>query len=112
MSVVDDYLSNVKPEQRKELERIRQLIKETVPEAEETIKYGMPAFIYKGKRIMEFAAYKDHMSLFGNLGEMEKQLSNYKLSHKGTLQFTADKPVPSSIVKEHLLTRVAKIDNR
>jgi uncharacterized protein YdhG (YjbR/CyaY superfamily) len=107
---VDDYLANVKPSQRLELERIRKIIKQTVPEAEETIRYGMPAYIYKGSRIMEFAAYEKHMSLFGSLGEMEKKLSNYKLSHKGTLQFTESNPVPESIIKEILLLKVAKLD--
>ncbi len=112
MSDIDQYLANVKPSQRMELERIRKIVKDTVPEAEETIKYGMPAFMYKGKRIIEFAAYKDHMSLFGNLGEAEKKLSTYKLSHKGTLQFTEDNPVPESIIKDLLLSRVDKINIR
>jgi uncharacterized protein YdhG (YjbR/CyaY superfamily) len=45
---VDDYLAKIKPSQRAELERIRTIAKNTVPEAEETIRYGMPAYLYKG----------------------------------------------------------------
>ena len=85
MSAIDNYLTEVQPRQRAELERIRRIIKQTVPEAEETILYGMPAFKYNGKRLIEFAAYKNHMSLFGALGEMEKKLWE---SHSQTAMFT------------------------
>ena len=44
MSVIDDYFQNIDPEKRKELDRIRQLAKKIVPNAEETIGYGMPTF--------------------------------------------------------------------
>jgi hypothetical protein len=59
---------------------------------------------------MEFAAFKDHVSLFGSLGQIEKKLSNYNVSHRGTLQFAEDNPVPESIIKEIVLTKVSNID--
>ena len=37
MSVIDEYLANVDAPQRAELERIRKIVKQTVPEAEEVI---------------------------------------------------------------------------
>jgi len=109
---VDDYLSTVKPSQKTELARIRKIIKQTVPEAEETISYDMPTYKYKGNRLIYFAAYKNHMSLFGGLGSLEQKLCNFKLSHRGTLQFTEDNPIPDDLVKEIVLKRLAEINKK
>jgi uncharacterized protein YdhG (YjbR/CyaY superfamily) len=109
METIDSYFKTIQPAQKAALERIRKIIKQTVPEAEETISYGMPAFKYRGKRLIYFAAYKKHMSLFGGLGSMEKKLGSFKLSHKGTLQFTEDNPVPEAVIKEIILNRLAEI---
>ena len=109
METIDEYLKDVKPSQRAELERIRKIIKQAAPEVEETIKYGMPTFNYRGKRLICFAAYKNHMSLFGNLGSLEKKLRDFKLNHIGTLQFTEENPVPEEIIKEIVEKKLAEI---
>jgi uncharacterized protein YdhG (YjbR/CyaY superfamily) len=109
MATIDEYLKSIKPAQRVELERIRKIIKLTVPEAEETISYGMPTFKYKSKRLIYFAAYQKRMSLFGSLGPMEEKLGDFKLSHKGTLQFTEDNPIPDATIIEIALMRLAEI---
>lgn len=109
METIDEYLKEIKPSQRDELERIRKIIKQVAPEAEETIRYGMPTFNYYGKRLLCFAAYKNHMSLFGNLGPLEKKLEDFKLSHKGTLQFTEENPVPEEIIIEIVQYKLAEI---
>lgn len=102
MSVVDDYLKRVPEPQRAELERIRKIVKQTVPEAEEVISYGVPGFKYKGKYLITFAAFKDHLSLFPGsapIAAMKNILSDYKTS-KGTVQFTLEKPMPAPLIKE------------
>ena len=109
MSVIDDYLKSATPSQRVELERVREIVKRAVPEAEETVSYGIPTMTYRGKYLIYFAAYKHHMSIFGGLGAVEDKLEGFTLSHKGTLQFTEDKPVPESVIKEIVLTRLAEL---
>ena len=42
MSVIDDYLSKLEPDKRKQLERIRTIPLHVVPDAQEVISYGMP----------------------------------------------------------------------
>ncbi len=111
MSVIDDYLKNVAEPQKAELERVRQIIKQTVPEAEEVISYAMPGFKYKSKYLITFAAFKDHMSLFPGaeaIATLGKKLDGYKTS-KGTVQFTLEKPLPEAVVKELALVRAAAI---
>ena len=113
MSVIDEYLQNVNEPQKSELQRIRQLIKETLPDIEEVISYAMPGFKYKGKYLVTFAAFKDHMSIFPGAEAIEvlgPKLAGYKIS-KGTVQFTIEKPLPDSVIKEMVLIRKADIDS-
>lgn len=109
---IDDYLKHVTPEQRTALNHIRSLVKRVVPEATEAISYGMPTLKYKGKYLIYFAAYKDHMSIHGSMTAIEDKLPEYVKSGKGTIQFTAEKLVPDSIIKEFVHYRVNEIEGK
>lgn len=112
MKEVNEYLSKVPPAQRAELERIRKIVKRLVPDAEESISYMMPAFKYKKKPLVYYAAFKDHMSLFPTSGPTETlkaKLAAYKVS-KGTIQFTLDKPLPEPLIKEIVRARLQEIN--
>lgn len=114
MNVIDEYLKTVTPSQKKELERVREIVKKTVPEAEEVIGYGMPTFKYKGKNLMHIAAFKNHMSIFPTanpIGELEEKLSKFKVA-KGTIQFTEDNIVPEQLIKELLRIRIDDIERK
>lgn len=111
MLTVDEYLTQASPSQRAELERIRAFVKQLVPDAEETISYGLPALKYKGKPLVYFGAFKNHMSLFPTAGPTETlkdKLSGYFVS-KGTIQFTEDNPLPDSLLEEIILERLDTI---
>jgi len=56
---VDSYLADVEEPKRSTLQQVRQMIHEEVPEAEEGISYGHPAFRLKGKVVAGFAAFKE-----------------------------------------------------
>lgn len=113
MQTVDEYLVSITPVQKAEFERIRKIVKKAVPDTVEVISYGIPTFKYKGKFLLYFGAFKNHMSLFpGPTTEaMKDKLKDFKLG-KGTIQFTSDKPVPEPIIKELLINRVAVIDGQ
>jgi len=70
MSVIDDYLQGISPPQRTELERIRAIAREMLPESEEVISYAMPAIKYKGKPIIGFAARKNHIGIYPFSGKV------------------------------------------
>lgn len=113
MSVVDDYLIKVDAPQRAALERVRAIVKQAVPEAEEVISYGMPGFKYKKKYLFGYAEFKDHLSLFPTATPVEalkEKLGGFELS-KGTVQFTVEHPVPEDIIKELVSVRVNAITN-
>lgn len=106
----EEYLKNVTPAQLKEYERIHGIVKKMAPEVEVMVSYGVLTFKYKGTYLLYFGAYKNHMSLYGSMKSVEDKLSDYKISHKGTVQFTEDNPVPEAIVKEIIANRLRLID--
>lgn len=114
MSVIDDYLAGLEVPQRAELERVRGIVKKLVPEVEEVIGYGIPTFKFKGKNMIHFAAYKDHLSLFPGstpIEEFKADLTDYKLS-KGTIQFSVEKPFSDELLTKIITSCRDRILNR
>lgn len=107
---IDDYLAYQPEKVRELLENLRQIIRDTAPEAVEVISYGIPAFKYHGI-LVYFAAYKKHCSLFAGNGalteQMKEQLKAYKTS-KGTIQFTIEKPLSDELIEKIVRTRMTQ----
>lgn len=105
MNSVDQYLANVKHETfRAELERIRKIIKETVPDSTETISYGMPVSKLNGKYLLGYSAFANHMSIFPGsepIAVLKSELAPYKTA-KGTIQFTLEQPIAADLLKKIL----------
>lgn len=114
MSTVDDYFANAKSFEKAEYERLSKLVNEVAPDAEETISYGMPTYKVGKKPLVYFGIFKDHMSIFPASGEVLSQLGDklagYKTA-KGTLSFTADKPIPDDVLRDMLQIRLVEIRN-
>src|SRR2546430_2045819 len=111
MSVIDDVFKTLPAPQAAELERIRAIVRKAVPEAEEVISYGIPAFKYEGHYLVGFAAYRNHLSLFPGAAPiiaLKDKLGAYKLS-AGTIQFTLEKPLPEALIKEIIAVRMAAL---
>jgi uncharacterized protein YdhG (YjbR/CyaY superfamily) len=106
---VDNYIANLPLEQQIALERVRQIIKNTVPEAVEFISYKMPAYHCHGM-IGGFAAFKNHCSFFPwnakTIEDFATELKDFKTS-AGTIQFTPKKPLPEALLQKILRYRVA-----
>jgi uncharacterized protein YdhG (YjbR/CyaY superfamily) len=107
---IDDYLFQLPENQQLALEELRQVIRDTAPEAEEMISYGMPAFKHYGM-LVYFAAFKNHCSFFVGNGSLVKEmgdvLKGYKTVTSG-IHFTPQKPLPVELVKEIVLKRMAQ----
>jgi uncharacterized protein YdhG (YjbR/CyaY superfamily) len=105
---VDDYLAGVKDgDKRAALKKLRKTIKSLVPDAEECISYGMPAFRHDGRMLVYFAAAAKHCALYGPLiSAHQKELAGYDTS-KGTIRFQPDKPLPIALLRKLLKTRIA-----
>jgi uncharacterized protein YdhG (YjbR/CyaY superfamily) len=106
---VEDYLAALPQEPRAALEKLRKTIRAAAPEATETINYQMPTVKDHGRVLLYYAAFKDHCSLFpASSAVMEalgEELKPY-FSGKGTVRFTADKPLPAALVKKIVKARI------
>ena len=57
---IDDYIANAAPFAQPILTHLRALVLATFPDAEETIKWGMPHFMVGGKNLAGMGAFKAH----------------------------------------------------
>ena len=105
---IDDYLASLDEPKRSTLVALRQTIAELLPDAEQGISYGLPAFRVQGKVVAGFAAFKNHLSYLPHSGsvfsELGDELAEYKTS-SGALQFPVDKPLPKALVKKLVAIR-------
>lgn len=104
---VDEYIGAFPRNIQGILEKMRQAIRESAPDAEETISYQMPAFRLNGN-LVYFAAFEDHIGFYPTSSPMEafkKELSPYETS-KGTIRFPFDKPIPFGLIKKIVKYRV------
>jgi len=112
---IDEYLAGVKPDQRIALEKLRRAIRATATNAEECISYGIPAFRLNGRALVFFGAWANHCAFYpGSSATMKKfhtDLKGFEIS-KGTIRFSADKPLPVALVKKLVKARMAQIDDK
>jgi uncharacterized protein YdhG (YjbR/CyaY superfamily) len=104
---IDEYIATFPREVQNVLEEMRQTIRDSAPEAEETISYNMPAFKQNGILVW-FAAFKNHIGFYPKVSALEafkKKLTAYKVS-KGTVRFPLNEPIPYDLVKEIVRFRV------
>jgi uncharacterized protein YdhG (YjbR/CyaY superfamily) len=99
---VDAYLARVEEPKRSTLEALRRSIRAVVPDAEECICYGMPAFRVDGKVVAGFAAFKNHLAYLPHSGEvlasLGERLTGYERT-SGSLHFVVDEPLPDDLVR-------------
>lgn len=109
---IEEYLNALDPAYRAELERIRALVTQLVPDTEETISYGMPTLKYKNRALVYFTASKKHMSFYPSswaIEELKDQLKDYKTTEHA-IQFTLDKTLPSHLVEDLVRVHAREID--
>jgi uncharacterized protein YdhG (YjbR/CyaY superfamily) len=108
---VDEYLAALPAAPRAALERVRKTILATVPDPTETISYQMPAVRAEGRVVVWYAGFKDHLSLFpaseGVLEAGGDAITPF-LSGKGTVRFTVEHPIPTSLVRKIVRARLAE----
>jgi len=110
---IDDYLAKLDEPKRATLQKLRQTILDMLPDAEEVISYGMPAFRLNGRVIVGFAAFKNHLAYLPHSGsvfnELRDELAAYT-STEGSLHFPIDKPLPKALVKKLIAVRLRQVE--
>jgi len=99
---MDQYIAGFPQDVQEVLEKIRMTVRKEAPDAEETIKYGMPTFTLKGN-LVYFGAFKKHIGFYPPIStgsaEFRKELSVYE-GEKRSLKFPLEKPIPYSLIEE------------
>jgi uncharacterized protein YdhG (YjbR/CyaY superfamily) len=112
---VDEYLGGLEEPKRSTLQALRSAILEIVPQAEQVISYGVPAFRVEGKTIAGFAAFRNHLSYLpfsgSVLGELGDELEGYEMT-KSSLHFSIDAPLPRPLVERLIAVRLAEVSRR
>ncbi len=108
---IDAYLAALDEPKRSTLDQLRRTILEVIPEAEQGISYGVPAFRVRGKVVAGFAAFKNHLSYLPHSGSvfpaLREDLASYRAS-SGALRFAVDTPLPRPVVEKLIKVRVAQ----
>jgi uncharacterized protein YdhG (YjbR/CyaY superfamily) len=108
---IDEYLANVKADQRTALEQLRRTIHTVAPKAEECISYGLAAFRLNGRPLVAFGAWENHCAFYpmsaATVAAFQVQLQGFSTS-KGTIRFSPDKPLPTALVKKLVKARIAE----
>jgi uncharacterized protein YdhG (YjbR/CyaY superfamily) len=109
----DDYLKNLSEENRQALDKLRQAIKKSVPRAEECISYGLAAFRLEGRPFVALGATANHCAFYPMSGDIVSRhapdLRGYDTS-KGTIRFSPDQPLPATLLRKLLKSRLAELD--
>jgi uncharacterized protein YdhG (YjbR/CyaY superfamily) len=112
---VDDYLAAQPEGARNALERVRAAIRNAVPDAEEMISYNMPTYKVGGERLIYFAAWKAHFSLYAATSSVVNGLRNLLKPYcirKGTIRFPLDAEVPVALIEQIALLTARELARR
>ncbi len=108
---VDEYINSLPDRTKGELTKLRAKIKELVPDAVESMSYGMPGYKLNNKPLVYFAGWKDHIGFYptpNGMEQFDKELQPYKTG-KGTAQFPLDKPLPFGLMSDIIKFRAEQI---
>jgi uncharacterized protein YdhG (YjbR/CyaY superfamily) len=107
---VDEYLRDLEEPKRIALQSLRRTILEILPEAEQVISYGSPAFRVGSTTVAGFAAFKSHLSYLpfsgSVLSQLADELEGYTMT-KSALHFSPDRPLPKPLVQKLIEARLA-----
>lgn len=101
---VAEYIAITNDKARDHLIELRECLKKIVSDAEESLKWSIPAFSYN-RVLFTYAAFQNHVAIYPTpaaIKQFEKELQDYKTG-KGSIQFPLDQPLPKA-----LITKIAK----
>jgi uncharacterized protein YdhG (YjbR/CyaY superfamily) len=97
---VDDYVADQPEDVREVLTEVVAAVRRGLPGADESIRYGMPAFVLDGHGL-HVGGWKRHVGLYPVPrldDDLEAELAPYR-THKDTVRFLYRHPVPYDLVE-------------
>ncbi len=112
MDTVETYLRNAPQERQATLEHLRELVRKTIPDARETMRYKMPTY-ERGERVAcAFASQKNYISLYLDTELLEKYGSAFAhlYTGKSCVRFKILEDLPQDTIVRILQETVVKQD--
>lgn len=119
---VPEYIAAQPKASQRALRAVRSAIRKALPDAEEVISYGIPAYRLHGYVVIYFAGWRRHYSLYPvnarRIAKLKPTSASYEVNDKGTIRFPLDQQVPIKFiagiaklrareVADHAMTRAA-----
>lgn len=101
VSTIDEYINFQDENVREYLEEIREIIRESIPDAIEKISWSIPTY-WKDKNIIQFASSKNHIGVYPGEEATEyfsDKLTDYDVT-KGTIRLPYSRPLPKDLLAE------------
>ena len=112
-SPIPAYLATLPQAQRDTLTELLVILRDLLPDAEECLSYNMPCFKVGGVAVAGFDGFKHHCSYFPHSGNIVGRIGNIPawctVASKGTLRFPVDRPLPKTLVRKLVKTRLEEI---
>ena len=104
---IDEYITAFPPSVQVILQRMRAIVRQAAPDAEEALKYRMPTFVLNGN-LVHFAAFENHIGFYPTPSAIEAfrgDLVGFQWA-KGSVQFPLKRPIPFALIKRMVRFRV------
>lgn len=112
-TTVEEYIARAPDAVRERLEEMRACLQAVTPGAEESLKWGIPAFSYE-RILYTYAGFKRHIGFYPTpdaIVAFEKDLEGYKTA-KGSIQFPLEKALPVGLIRKIARFRVKEVKER
>ena len=106
-ATIDAYIAQYPAEQQELMRRVRAIVHEEAPQAEERMSWGMHTFFYR-HNLVHFAVQQRHLGFYpgaSGVAAFAEKLADYHTS-KGAIQFPFAKPIPFDLIREIVAFRV------
>jgi uncharacterized protein YdhG (YjbR/CyaY superfamily) len=103
---IDEYIANYPEDVQRILQGVRKTIQKALPDAKETMSYGMPTFDLNEDHLVYFSAWKDHLGvypLYTDGGPLKDIFLPLKKNNTIILPYTD--PFPYDIIEKFALYR-------
>lgn len=104
---VDGYINGFGDERTARLQTMRKLVLELVPDAVESLSYGLVGYKRNKKPLLYFGAFPNHIGFYATPNGHEAfkdEFAKYKQG-KGSVQLPLDQPLPIELIKKVILYR-------
>lgn len=109
-TTIDEYISGYPEDVQAILTGVRETLRKALPDATETMSYGMPTFDLNGHHLVYFSAWKDHIGvypLYTDGGELKELLAPYHKA-QNAIHLPYTEPFPYEVVEKFAKFRVVE----